>query len=82
MKLRTNLAMHEVPTLSVHLLPSIGSLREYLDVYCADDEKWSDFGPIRPAAELRQFAARALRLIERAIMANFREGVWVAGHEG
>ena len=28
--------------------------------------------------ELRQFAARALRLIERAIMANFREGVWVA----
>ena len=57
-----------------------------MDVYCADDEKWSDFEPIRPAAELRQFAARALRLIERAIMANFREGVWVAteaeGREG
>ena len=49
-----------------------------MDVYCADDEKWSDFEAIRPAAELRQFAARALRLIERAIMANFREGVWVA----
>ena len=48
-----------------------------MDVYCADDEKWSDFGPIRPAAaELRQFAARAVRLIEWAIMANFREGVW------
>ena len=62
----------------MHSLASIRSFRGYLDVYCADEEKWSGFAPIRPAAELRQFAARALRLIERAIMANFREGVWVA----
>ena len=88
MKLRTNLAMHEV-----RILPCPCTRLLRLGHFECFEGTWTYialmmkngviFEPIRPAAaELRQFAARAPCLIERAIMANFSEGVWVGERQG
>ena len=80
MKLRTNVAMHKVRTLPCPCIRLRRFVRfEGTWTYIALMMKNGVIsGQFALQHELRQFAARALRLIERAIMANFREGVWVA----